>query len=229
MVSESRKVRASGETQASEEARQAGADAVVEPAAEDPGEEREIKFRTPGFSRIRTEWTPDDALVVLRVKGAVEERIISTFGDAFIVLHEVYDIVRTKQTNEEGAVVKDRFGFAMWERTQSGGFIEDWSKLGHKEREDFLFQITTRIFEWSQRATDAWTEAMLAKAQYEERFSIAYDEPVKGTIEDRTAKGKMEAAEERYFAILLAAYSRKADALVRSLELLGQRLKDAMG
>jgi hypothetical protein len=84
------------------------------------------------------------------------------------------------------------------------------------------------MFGWEQRAADAWGEAMFAKAQWEERFAIDYDAPFTGTIEDRTAKGNIGAREERYFAIFLSLYSRKADAVVRSLALLGQRLKDSM-
>jgi hypothetical protein len=38
----------------------------------------------------------------------------------------------------------------------------------------------------------------------------------------------MEAADERYFAIFESVLSRKADAIVRSMERLSQRLKDVM-
>lgn len=78
------------------------------------------------------------------------------------------------------------------------------------------------------RAADAWTESMFAKAQWEERFGIAYGAPHDGTIEDRTSYAKRDAAEERYFAIFAASYSRKADALVRVMSTLGQRLKDSL-
>lgn len=222
------KTRASGLTAAEEEAKEVVEESFADPATEDPGEERKVTFRTPGFSRMRTDWNGDDALVLSRVQMVIEDRIVTTFADAFSLMHEVYEVVRTPLTDAEGNIQRDRFGFPIWRRTPAGSFEEDWTRLGTKERENFLFQITTRIFDWEQRAADAWTEAMLAKAIYEERFSIAYDAPKTGTIDDRTARGKTDAADERYFAILMAAYSRKADALVRSLALLGQRLKDAM-
>lgn len=221
-------VRASGLTQTEEVTREVMDKAMEEPAAEDPGEEREIVFRTPGFSRIRTEWRGDDALIVQRVQGAVEEKLIHGFPDAYALMNEVYDLVRTPELDGGGNPRKDRYGFIIWARTPTGSYDEDWSRLTRAQRETFMFEITTRIFGWEQQAVMLWTEAMLAKAQFEERFSIAYDLPMSGTIEDRTAAGKMDAADERYFAIYCAALSRGADSIVNSLKLLGQRLKDTM-
>ena len=103
--------------------------------------------------------------------------------------------------------------------------MEDFSKLRQPQKEHFMFSLTTRLFLWQQQAADVWAEAMFAKAQWEERFSIGYDAGRGGTIEGRTAKGRIDAREERYFAVLMSVHSRKADALVRSLELLTQRLK----
>ncbi len=70
---------------------------------------------------------------------------------------------------------------------------------------------------------------MFAKAQWEERFSIGFDTATRGTTDaHRTANAKIESREERYYAVMLASYSRKADALCKSLELLAQRLKDSL-
>ena len=77
-------------------------------------------------------------------------------------------------------------------------------------------------------SSDAWGEAMFAKAMWEETFSIGYSASVSGTIDDRTAAGRIGAAEERYFAIFMTLYSRKAEAITRSMALLGQRLKDTL-
>jgi hypothetical protein len=223
------KERASGKTGAEEEAERAVEDAFANPAEEDPGEERTIRFRTPGFSRMRVEWRGEDAIIVNTQKTVVEDRLIRMFPDAYALLNEVYDVVRTPEVDEHGQIRRDRHGFVIWRRhPATGSFEEDWSRLGKQERENFLFTITTRIFEWEQRAAEVWQESMLAKAQYEERFSIAFDEGMSGTVDDRTARGKKDAADERYFAILVATLSRRADALVRSMNLLGQRLKDTL-
>lgn len=222
------KERASGLTAASEEAT-AEAAKMTEPieAAVMP-EERERKFRTPGFSRMRFDWSPEDRVVVSMAQRSVEERVLANFADAYQTMYEVYDLVRTPVTDEAGEPRKDEYGFTIWRRSPSGSYDEDWTKLSLKEKERFLFEITTRMFEWEQRAADAWGESMFAKAQWEERFAIAFDAPMAGTVDDRRAAGNKDATEERYFAIFVTLYSRKADAIVRSLALLGQRLKDSM-
>lgn len=70
---------------------------------------------------------------------------------------------------------------------------------------------------------------MFAKALWTESFSHYFDEPMRGTVDDRTAKGNVKSAEERYFALYLSSVSRKADALVKSMDRLTLRLRDTMG
>jgi mannose/cellobiose epimerase-like protein (N-acyl-D-glucosamine 2-epimerase family) len=91
-----------------------------------------------------------------------------------------------------------------------------------------MFKITNALYDIEQRAAQAWLDAMLAKGIFEETFAQAYDSPSTGTIEARQSKAKMSAAQDRYWAIYLSAYSRRADAICRSLSLLGQRLKDSL-
>jgi hypothetical protein len=187
-----------------------------------------LRHRTPGFSRMRVEWRGEDAHVVAMVEGAVERRILAVFGDAFQIMHSVFEVVRTPEVNAQGVALKDVHGFTVWKRSPIGGWEEDFSRLTTQQRENFLFQITTRIFDWKQRAAMLWGESMLAKAQWEERYAIAFDAPISGTIEDRESKGKMDAADERYFAIFATLISKRADAICDSLELLAQRLKDSL-
>ncbi len=200
--------------------------AADNPAADDETPPR--KWRTPGFQRMRLDWNTEDHAILDRAKASSDGRLLREFADAYRMLNRVYDVVRTKATGPDGEILKDQFGLPLWKKSQLGGFEEDFTKLSLKEKEDFLFAITTHSFEWQQLAADAWGEAMLAKAQWEERFSIGFNEPVSGTVEDRTAAGRLDARDERYFALFLSMYSRKADALVRSVELLAQRLKDSM-
>jgi hypothetical protein len=70
---------------------------------------------------------------------------------------------------------------------------------------------------------------MYAKVIWEQQFSSGYDDLPSGskdTIEGRTARAKMVAAEDQFLAIFKTYYSRKADAIVRSMERLSQRIKD---
>ncbi len=219
--------RASGMTVAEEVIRDE-AERAEDIAALEMPEERERRFRTPGFSRMRTEWSTADRPVIQHALDVVDGRILQTFGDAFQVMSELFDIVRTAETNPDGSVRLDRFGFPVWKKLPSGAWDEDFSRLTTKQRENFLYQITTRIFDWEQRAANVWGEAMFAKAAWEERFSIGFDAPMAGTVDDRRDAGNLAAREERYFAIFTSLYSRRADAIVRSMTLLGQRLRDTI-
>lgn len=221
--------RASGETGAEEEVKKASEEADQPIAVPNlPGEDPKSKHRTPGFARMRTSWHGDDRAIVQRAKDTVNGQIVVNFNDAYEVMNQIYDLVRSPEVDENGEIKRDQFGWPVWARTPTGGYDEDFTRLSLKQKEDLLFRITTRLFDWEQRAGDAWAEAMFAKAQWEERFSIGFDAPMAGTVDDRKAAGNLEAREERYFAIFLSTYSRKADAIVRTMSLLGQRLKDSM-
>jgi len=187
------------------------------------------KWRTPGFQRMRLDWSSEDREVLNRAKSTAEGRLYREFPEVYRLLYRVYDIVRTVEVDpQSGEILKDQWGLPKWHKDQLGSYVEDFSKLGIKEKEDILFTITTHLVEWQQLAADAWAEAMFSKAQWEERFSMGYAAPMSGTIEARTATGRLDSRDERYFAVFCSMYSRKADALIRSLELLGQRIKDSM-
>lgn len=224
--------RASGETQvtevtAEESARNDDTEQPVEDLVGHQDDKRSI-FRTPGFSRMSLAWKPEDAQIVAQARASVDERMLIAFKDAYQIMHDLFMEIREPVVDDQGEIVRDRFGWPEWKRTPSGGWVEDWTALNRKQKENLLFQITTRLFAWEMAAADAWGEAMFAKAQWEERFAISYDAPVTGTIQDRTAKGRLGAAEERYFAIFLTLFSRKSDSMVRNMSLLGQRLKDTL-
>lgn len=224
--------RASGETQASEVAKDlvAEADETIETDITASLDPPRGKFRTPGFARMRTEWRGEDAKVLAAAQNTVEEMVRENFRDAFLILNDLFERVREPDADRfTGEILRDRFGWTIWRRNEFGDYIEDWSRLTRKEREEFLFRITTRLFDWEQRAADAWAQAMYAKTMWEEKFSIDYDAPVAGTIEDRTAVGRKGAIEERYFAILVTHYSRRAESLVRTMNNIALRLRDILG
>lgn len=225
-----RRSRASGETPATEVAQAQAQDPRTDletPTAADLDVERQKLLEQLGFSRMRMDWRGDDKPVVQRAVAAVEGRILHNFEDAFQIISDLYDIVRTQaRVNAEPQF--DQFHRPVWLRLPSGAYEEDWTRLTARQKEDFLYRITTRLFEWEQDSANAWAEAMLAKAQWQEKFAVEYDKPMHGTIDDRTAVGNVASADERYFAIFLSAYSRKADAIVRSMERLAQRLKDTL-
>jgi len=186
-------------------------------------------FRTPGFQRMRIDWNPEDAIILTQAKVASEKRLLVEFPDTYQLMNQIFDKVRKPAVDTStGEVLVDRFGLPMWEKDIYGRYIEDWSLLTRKERDDLLYTLVTSLFDWQQRAADAWSEAMMAKAQWEESYSRFFDQPLTGTVEGREAIGRVKSADERYFAIFLSAYSRKAEALVRSMERIANVLRDSL-
>lgn len=193
-------------------------------------EEREEWFQSPGFRRMKTEWTGDDRLQLQRVQGAIERRVFETFQDAYIVLSDLYDVVREHEVDPTtGEILKDAYGFTVFKKHPvTGVFIEDWTRLTYAQRDNFLMRITTALFDWEQRSADLWTEAMFSKAMFTEHHAIEFDKPMAGTIDDRNAVATVKSADDRYFALMLTAVSRKAEALVRTMTNLQLRLKDTI-
>lgn len=214
-------------------------EAALERVTEDEDKTSEVRvhedetkeMRTPGFSRMRFDWG-SDASLIHTVLQLADDRIAVAFTDAYQIINDIYEIVREQAHDETtGEVLADRHGWPMWQKTPSGRFIEDYTRLDIKQREEFLFQITTRLFDWEQRAAEIWAEAMFSKAQWEERFSLAFFENEEGgrkTDEAMTQRGRLGSREERYFALFESAISRKADALVKSMDRLHLRLKDSL-
>ena len=224
---EMEKTRVSGKTAAQEIGKEL-AKANDDLVSADLPEETEKKWRNPGFQQMRIDWRSEDRLIMDRVKNLVSTRLLQEFDEAYMLIYEIYDVVREKDVNlQTGEVLLDNQGFPKWKRNISGQFEEDYTKLTLRQKEHFMFALTTRIFLWEQQAADAWGEAMFAKVEWEEKFDSGFTGG-RGTDEARTSKGRMDSREEKYFAILLSWYSRKSDALIRSMQLLSQRLKDTM-
>jgi hypothetical protein len=223
--------RASGKTTGEEVTKEVVEDADKDLTVELP-EERERQFQTPGFSRIRLQWRGPEAQVISMMHSTVQNRLDSHFADAYAIMWEIYDVVREKVTDPaSGEALLDSDGLPIWRKAASGMYAEDWSRLTHRERERFLFQITTRLGEWEQIATESWAEAMFSKAAWEESFAIGFESlptvsSTRPTVDDRTQRGRLESREDRYFAIYCTYYSKKAEALTRNMSLLAQRLKD---
>lgn len=205
---------------------------VDEPAEVDIDPDRTQETRTPGFSRMRTRyaWSEPDAQIVRDLQHYADRVIHQQFDEAFQVQVEIYWEVREPEPDPQtGEVLYDEHGMPIWRRTPSGAFREDWSRLSYRKRDDLLYRITTHLFEWEQYAAAEWGNAMFAKGQWEEVFANAFVADVEGmrdTIDARTQQARAASIEERYRAIFRALVSRKADAVVRSMSLLQQRLKD---
>lgn len=192
--------------------------------------ERTMETKTPGFSRMRVDWNPHDAPIIASLRDIADGIIIKQFADAYEIMESVYDLARESEVDEETGEIKvDKFGYKVWKRKPTGSFEEDFTRLTEAEILDLLFRITTRLFDWKQRAADLWGDAMFAKALWEEAMAIGFDAPQgRHTVDDRTQKGRLYSREERYFAIFQSLVSRRADAVVDSMELLNLRLSQRL-
>ncbi len=201
------------------------ADPVTEESLEPdlPGD-RSVNFRRPGFSRMRTSWTSEDAAQLGVIESRAEEIIQEHFQGAFNALEKLWRQVRRPRADPEtGEILLDQHGRTLWETDEYGDVIEDWRGLDDRTAEMALFTITTHLVEWEQRAATLHARAMYSKVQWEERFAEGFlrlpgaQISGKPTVDDRTQFGNKFAVEERYFAVFQSAISRKADALIRSI------------
>lgn len=221
-------IRASGRTAAQEATKEAAQEAEqpVEPQLD---VERRRRFQSPGFTRMPLEWGGEDQLMMARIHAAVHKRIQTEFADLLDLWFDLVVRVRELEVDPEtGEAVPDKDGYPTFKRSASGAYIEHWDALTGRIRERYLFQITTSLVEWEQRATALWAEAMMAKAQWEEAYGLGFEslDLPRATIQDREARAKVDSAQARYFAVFVSYYSRMAEGLVRNMGQLGQRLKD---
>lgn len=209
-------VRKSGRTTGDEVVREASKEADELPVAELP-DERLRKFKTTGFNRMPLEWGEDDKIMMVRIHQAVDKKIDEFFGDLILMQYELLSLVRDE--------VPDGDGGMEWERSSTGALVEHWDRLNSKERPNWIFKIQSNIVDWEKRSTEAWAEAMFAKAKWEDAFSIGFEviENHRATVQDREARAKLLSRDERYFALFVTYYSRMAEGYVRNMrDLLAQ-------
>ena len=220
-------VRKSGKTGAHEDAAEAAKD-LPKDMSDDLVDDEVETMRTPKFMRLRTSWTREEGMLMRQVFSECDTIIANTFGDAMAILGEIMDQIREPLT-VDGEVQHDAAGKPIYRRNAYGGYVEDFTRLTQRQMSDYVGRITVRLFAWEQEAATLRGVALFSKAQFEERFAIAYDEPIgRVTVEGRQAIANSDAAEERYHAVFRTMVSHRADAVVRSMERLGQRLKDAI-
>jgi hypothetical protein len=203
------------------------------PAVPDPFPDRSRLFQTVGFSRMKERWTSEEQTIISAAREQAENELMMHFSEFYLFLNGLYEIVREKKTTSSGLPMTDRYGYPEWKRDEFGMFVEDWSKLTERDKEHFLYGITTRLVIWEQQAGAFWGEAMFAKAQWEERFALAFREAPftegkRPTEADRREYSQIHSREDRYFSLYLSMRSRQAQDLVRSMERLAQRVKDTI-
>lgn len=190
-------------------------------------EDRTKEFKGPNFSRMRTDWDGPNGEFVRRMLSTADGVIHKEFADAFTVMNDLYCIVRTPVVDGNGVLVTDQYGYNTYRQSPFGGPEEDWSKLTKRDRETFLLKISSRLLDWEQTSQNLWGEAMFAKLAYEEAFAAGYLAAISRRAEnDRVQSGRAAASDDRNLGVFKTLLSRKAEAVVRSMNLICQRLKD---
>lgn len=197
-------------------------------------DDRTRTFSSPSLARMAVRG-PDPELerILERLNEMADREILKLFGNAYQIMNDLYAVVRIPQHHvDTGEVLTDKYGFPIWEINDSGYPIEEWDRLGYKEREDFLFRITTNLFAWEQAAATLRGNSQYAKALWENALSQGYEDARLGgartTVEDRTQAARLASRDERLEGIFYTVLSHRADALARSLTLIAQRLKDVL-
>lgn len=226
------RTRASGKTPGEEEAEVQAAELEAPFETAVLPEERTPAFDRTGFSRMRMYWRPEDAEIRRKMRAKVDELVLDAFLDAFMVADQIWDLVRQQEVDEvTGELRFDSAGNKVWKRLPGGGFAEDWTRLDHAEREGLLFTITMNLLIWKQRVADFQSDALFAKAKWTEMFAghfDRYDGSGKGTVDARNAHANVHTAQDRYFALYVSWLASRANAIVATMEVLGQRLKDVL-
>ncbi|MGH7868187.1 MAG: hypothetical protein ACREP9_11345, partial [Candidatus Dormibacteraceae bacterium] len=196
------------------------------PVEPDIPPDRTRRFEHVNFSRMRTSWLQGDQIKVQQM-GLEADRIMHRcFPEAYALMEWLYSIVREPEIN----IITDQplRGPDLnirWKRNDRGLLIEDWSRLGDRERSEILDRLVMNMFEWEQQVAVMWGSAMFAKGIWEETFADGYVTPRGSlTVDDRTQRGHLASIEERYFGIFESILSRRADALLRSMNRIYARL-----
>lgn len=202
-----------------------------EPLTVDPHADRTREFTHTSLSRQRWSWDADDQRAIDGIHEILDNEMLRQFSGAYQIMNDLYEIVREPEVDDDGVIQTDANGWTVWATTPSGAYVEDWYRLGTKDMTNFIFRIVTGLFAWEQTAAQIHGDSLFAKAMWEEAVAIQYQTAREGgqrTVEDRTQAARRLSQDQRLFGIFQATLSRRADALVRQMTLLAQRLKDVL-
>ncbi|MGW7100345.1 hypothetical protein [Streptomyces sp. NPDC054838] len=192
--------------------------------------DRARTFTGSGLSRMRRDLLDEDDVEIQGILAEAEGVLHRTFPGVYLLMNELWMLVRIPLTDKHtGEIQLDLFGWPLWTKLPSGAYAEDYNRLTNREKDDFLLRITTLLAEWGQEAENLRGWSQLRKVRWEDAMADGFIAPTgRITVEERTQRGRAAASEQRYRAVYRHLLSRKADRLVRDMELLGQRLKDSL-
>lgn len=159
---------------------------------------------------------PEDRRMMDMLLKAADERLATEYAQLFEIESQFIDKVRQRIPVSAGG------GYA---RNANGSYIEDWTQLTLKDMETFILAATQYIVFDSQQSINAQAEASYASMFYNEAYSKAYNEPLSGTVDARTATATLMAQRERWRAQFCSHYWKKAKDLVDRMDAMVRRVE----
>lgn len=207
-------------------------DTPDEPVTPDIKPDRTRQFANLSFSRMKLSWNPRELQLMQQIGSMADGALKDAFPGVYWFLdEELYPLTRipvmkVDPMTDKEYQVRDTLNRPVWERNEHGHYIERWGRITDGDRSQLLYTISTNLIAWRQQAAMLWSEAMFAKGLWEEQFAHGYITPAdkKLTIDDRTQMGRLASMDERYFAIFRSVISRRADALIKSMERIEEML-----
>lgn len=169
------------------------------------------------FSKLEFKWKKEDQLFLDRVRVAasvVTSREYEALQGALDVLYEGIRVPRLSANNN---VVRDENGRVVWERTEDGQIVEDWSRMDGADLEVAIFNLQRSRVELSARVNELLQEAIFSKHILNDEYYEGYRSLVEGTQGDRAAQANRVTREDKYFAFYKYCLWSSADTLLKEI------------
>jgi len=163
-------------------------------------ETKDVKYERYRLThtKLKPEWRPEDKSAVEQLKSAAELVVNDIFGASFAILDELYSSVRVPVLTKYETPALDAKNRIIWQRDESGEYLEDWRKLDGYDIERALVRLQNLRLETSQRVQELFLETLMAKYSLQDEWHAAYEAPVQGTNPQREAVANRRAKNDRY-------------------------------
>ena len=181
------------------------------------------------FSRLKFEWRDSDRMLLDQIRAAAQRGFVEAFKDTINVVDHLYESIRVPEVSDEGVVRMDADGRPMWQKDESGKFLEDWDNLTGQDIERCLFDLARIRLYLAPQINELLMEGMFAKRIHRDAHDESYLGPVEGTVADRTAKANRMSRQDDYHAFYRFWMWKQGDVFLeelKNLQRMLERLRD---
>ena len=158
------------------------------------------------ISELKLDWSPEEKLVVERIKTLINDEINREFAKAFSIEKQMLDKVRMLGTD------------GTWMLNQDGSIYEDWNRITTQDMDNFVQDATVYILYSSETVSNSFTEAVFAKNVLGDAYDDYYAQIPAGTTKDKEARAKRSTRQDRWFANYKALKYRRGKEVIENLE-----------